>query len=179
MGDRQLREPNLGEMTIEKWSCYWLRECISQLILGGDMRNTQEPGLNKLSDEVVVECNMLHSWVEYRVCTEVGGAYIVTVYDWLRGWWDAELFKNIGDPDNLTRSVCNSSIFSFCGGSCNCFLFAWAPRNWVRTKIDDIGACRGEVISVASPVCIREGMEILSVLSMEEDTSVTCSCKIS
>ena len=45
------------------------RQCVSELIFGRDMSDTQSPGLHIIADEVIVQRHMLHSGVEHWIRT--------------------------------------------------------------------------------------------------------------
>ena len=82
---RKLCDSNLDTSMMKL--CSWERfsECIRQLIISENMRNTKNAVLNMIANEVIIKSSMLRTRVEDWICAEISGANIVAINN--RGSW--------------------------------------------------------------------------------------------
>ena len=136
----------------------WKRLCgsglvnVGKLICWGNMSNMKSTWLNLIPNKVIVNCHMFYARMKDWIRTEIGGTKIVTIDNMRCRKSDAKLCEKWTNPIDFWSSSSNWSILNLCGWPSNCTLFLGWLRNWMTTKIDNIGTLRGIVIFVANPI---------------------------
>ena len=118
---------------------------------------------NLFSDKVVVELNVLWSWMKQRVNWYVKGTDIITKWMWGLCQGNTNILKKKCEPCYLSYGGGHRSIFGFSAGVEHSGLFLSTPRNTIGTKecaeTSDALPCCG----ATSPICITQRIKIGSI----------------
>ena len=57
-------------------------ECIGKLVLTRDMCDIKRASFNLFTNEVIVQCNMLHARVKHWISTKISSPDVVRVDNW-------------------------------------------------------------------------------------------------
>ena len=100
------------------------------------MRNTKLTTDNLISHKVIVNSNIFHAGVEYRISAQIGSSDIITIY--CRSRPDVEFLEQIYDLIEFCSSSGDDTVFNFNCRLSNCLLLLRTPTDWINAKEDII-----------------------------------------
>ena len=135
-------------------------EEVSSLIDGGNKLHTMSTSKNKFSDEVIVKLDVLGASIKDRSGGHVGGAQIIAIECDRSRLWNVKLTEKIMNPNRFSADLSKRAILGLSTGARYSRLFLCTPGYEIRTQKNTITRGGATGIRAASPVGIREGIQV-------------------